>query len=75
MRIKVNLAHGNQMTIDSTAVVAVRPSPHVIAGRLSPADERAVFDRITLNADAIIACWDGDTDTVQLSQAHKPLPA
>lgn len=75
VRIKVNMTHGNQMTVENTAIVAVRPSPRVIAGRLSPDDESAIFDWITLNATAIIAYWDGDIDTVQLSQALRPLSA
>jgi hypothetical protein len=75
VRIKVNMTHGNQMTVDNTAVVAVRPVPHLIAGRLSVDDERAVFDWIALNATAIIGYWDGDIDTVQLSQLLRPLPA
>ena len=75
VRIKVNMTHGKQMNVDNTAVVGVRPSPHVIAGRLSAEDERAVSDWITLNAASLIAYWDGDIDTVQLSQALKPLPS
>ena len=75
VRIKVNMTHGNQMTVDNTAVVAIRPVPHLIAGRLSMDDERAVFDWIALNATAIIGYWDGDIDTVQLSQLLRPLPA
>jgi hypothetical protein len=75
VRIKVNMTHGNQMTVENTAVVAVRPSPRVIAGRLSPDDERAIFNWVTLNVTAIITYWDGDIDTVQLSQALKPLSA
>jgi hypothetical protein len=38
VRVKVNMAHGNQMSISNTAVVAVRPTPRLIAGRLSSAD-------------------------------------
>src|SRR5580704_7756977 len=75
VRIKVNMTHGNQMTIDNTAVVAVRPSPHVIAGRLSPEDERKVADWITLNTAAIVSYWDGDIDTLELVQALKRLGA
>jgi len=74
-RIKVNMAHGNQMNIDNTAVVGVRPSPRLIAGQLPPEDERAVSDWITLNAAAIIACWNGDIDTLELTQTLKPLPS
>jgi hypothetical protein len=73
VRIKVNITHGNQMNIDNTAVVGVRPSPHLIAGKLSPADERAVADWIGLNSDAIVAYWNGDIDTLELVQTLKPL--
>jgi hypothetical protein len=73
VRVKVNMTHGNQMNIDNTAVVGVRPSPHLIAGQLSPDDERAVSAWITLNTNAIIAYWDGDIDTLELIQVLKPL--
>jgi hypothetical protein len=73
-RVKVNMTHGDQMTIDNTAVVAVRPAPHMIAGRLSADDQQAVFQWIALNATALIAYWEGGIDTVQLSQILKPLP-
>ena len=75
VRIKVNMTHGNQMNIDNTAIVAVRPSPHVIAGRLPRDDERAVAAWITLNTDVIVAYWNGDIDTLELVQALKPLPS
>ena len=75
VRIKVNMTHGNQMTVNNTAVVAVGPVPHLITGRLSADDERAVFDWIALNASAIISYWDGDIDTVQFSVLSRPLPS
>jgi hypothetical protein len=75
VRIKVNLARGNQMNATNTAVVGVRPSPRVIAGKLSPDDERAVFEWISLNVAGLIAYWDGQIDTIQLGQVLKPLPA
>jgi hypothetical protein len=55
VRIKVNLTHGNQMNVLNTAVVAVRPLPRVIASQLSPNDERAVFQWVSLNTAALIA--------------------
>jgi hypothetical protein len=73
VRIKVNMAHGDQMSPANTVVVAVRPSLHVIAGNLSAADARAVFRWVTLNVAAIVSYWDGDIDMVQLAQALKPL--
>jgi len=74
VRIKVNLTHGNQMNIDNTAVVGVRPAPHLVAGRLSSDDERLVFEWIRLNMDTIIAYWNGDLDTAELIQNLNPLP-
>jgi hypothetical protein len=75
VRVKVNMAHGNQMTVANTAVVGIRPSPHVIEGHLASDDERVVFEWVELNADALIAYWDGQIDTVQLGQLLKPLPS
>ena len=74
VRVKVNMIHGNQMNIENTAVVGVLPSPHLIAGQLPPDDEHAVSAWITLNAEAIIAYWDGDIDTLELVQTLKRLP-
>ena len=75
VRVKVNMTHGNQMNATNTAVVGLRPAPHVIAGRLSADDERAVFEWALLNLDALIAYWDGQIDTIQLGRLLKPLPA
>ena len=73
VRVKVNLAHGNQMTIDNAAVVGVRPAPHLVAGQLSTGDQQAVFTWITLNTPIIIAYWDGTIDTAELIQGLTPL--
>ena len=75
VRIKVNMVHGDHKTIDNTAVVGIRPDPHLIAGRLSQGDQRAVFNWIGLNESAIIGYWDGSIDTAELIQMLKPLPA
>ena len=68
VRVKVHMTHGNQMNPANTAVVAVRPAPRITAGRLSPDDERAVFQWISLNEAALVAYWDGQIDTIQLGQ-------
>ena len=73
VRIKVNMTHDNQMTVDNVAVVAVRPAPRTLAGRLSSDDEKAVFAWIGLNEAAIIAYWDGDIDAMQLAQSLVPV--
>ncbi|MGH7112775.1 MAG: hypothetical protein ACREFK_20430 [Stellaceae bacterium] len=74
VRVKVNMMRGDHMTVDNTAVVGVRPTPHMVEGGLSAEDERAVFAWITLNEAALIAYWNGDIDTVQLAGALRPLP-
>jgi hypothetical protein len=73
VRVKVNMTHGNQMSIANTAVVGVRPTPRVISGRLSADDAQAVFRWIALNIDALVAYWEGRTDTARAIQALKPL--
>jgi hypothetical protein len=74
-RVKVNMTPGNQMTVSNTAVAGVRPTPHIIAGQLSPDDQRAVLEWVPLNADALVAYWEGRIDTVQLGQALKRIPS
>src|SRR5438105_6453218 len=44
IRVNVDMTHGSQMNPTDTAVVGVRPSPHIIAGRLSPDDEKALLN-------------------------------
>jgi hypothetical protein len=62
------MTHGNQMNPANTAVVAIRPSPRIIAGRLSPNDDRAVFQWASLNEAALVSYLDGQIDTIQLGQ-------
>ena len=71
----MNMTHGNQMNPANTAVVAVRPSPRIIAGQLAADDERAVFQWVSLNEAALVAYWDGQIDTIQLGHLLKPLSA
>jgi hypothetical protein len=66
VRVKVNMTHGNQMNIANTAVVAVRPQPRVVTGRLLSTDEQAVFAWVTLNEAALADYWDGRVDTAGL---------
>ena len=75
VRVKINMTHGDQMNIANTAVVGVRPTPHVIAGHVSPDDERVVFEWVSLNTTALVAYWDGRIDTARMVRALKALPA
>jgi hypothetical protein len=73
VRIKVMQAHGTRMDPANLAVVALRSRPHVVAGRLSAADLRAVTQWIALNEQAILDHWNGLTDDVQLARQLRPL--
>lgn len=75
VRIKVNMSHGRQMSIDNTAVVALRPRPRVVTGRLSSEDRRAITEWIELNSEAVIAYWNEEIDTDELLERLKLLPA
>jgi hypothetical protein len=62
VRVRVNITNGDdQIDIADTAVVVVRPTPCVIAGQLSPASAQAVFQWISVNTDALVAYWEGQT--------------
>jgi hypothetical protein len=68
VRVKINMTHGEQMNIANTAVVGVRPTPHVIAGDLAPGDRQAVFEWVSLNTAALVAYWEGRIDTIELAR-------
>ena len=74
VRIKVNMIHGRQMSIDNTAVVALRPVPRVVVGRLSSDDRRVVYDRIRLNYESILAYRNQEIETDELIDHLMCLP-
>ena len=73
-RIKVMQVHGIRMDPGNLAVVALRPLPHVVAGRLTAGDMQAVDRWITLNETAIIDHWNGLTDGAELARQLRRLP-
>lgn len=58
----------------SLAIVAVRPAPHLVVGRLSPANWRAVSQWIALNGPAIADHWNGLSDRAKLGRQLQRLP-
>ena len=74
-RIKVNMRHGERMTIGNTAVVRLRPVPTVIAGKLSASDRLLIFTWIAMNEQALIDHWNGVIDGGDLIERLRPLPA
>jgi hypothetical protein len=68
------VAHGAPASISNTAVIAVRPSPRLVAGDLSAADLRAVTDWVRLNEAALVAHWDGQISGIELGRRLQRLP-
>jgi hypothetical protein len=64
--VKVNTTHGNRMDLSNAAVVGIRPTPHMVAGKLDTSDFAAVRAWIALNFQALMDYWDGSIDTIEL---------
>lgn len=75
VRIKVNQSHCTRMLPGNLATVAVRPTPRLIAGQLSPADLQAVSEWIRLNEAALVAHWNYQISGVELGRRLQRLPA
>jgi len=75
IRIKVNQSHGTRMLPGNLATVAVRPTPRLIAGQLSPADLQAVSEWIRLNEAALVAHWNYQISGVELGRRLQRLPS
>ena len=74
-RVKVCRVHGPRMTIDNTAVVAIRPMPRLVEGQLSRADMKVVTDWLRLNETALVDYREGTIGTVELARRLQPLPS
>src|ERR1700751_518730 len=74
VRVKVNMTHGNHMSISNTAVVAVRPRPRLISGTLSSPDMSAVSTWLQLNEDDLVALWDGQISGIEFGRRIQRLP-
>ena len=74
LRINVNMSHGRQMSIDNTAVVALRLRPRVVAGRLSSDDQRVAAEWVALNLEAIVAYWNEELETDEFLERLQRLP-
>jgi hypothetical protein len=74
VRMRVMQAHGDPIDPYSLASVAVRPTPHLVAGRLSAADLRLVDAWIRLNEAALVDYWESRIATAQLLARLRRLP-
>lgn len=73
VRIKVSQAHGPRIDPTNTATVAIRPTPRLIVGRLSPADMRAVSQWIQLNQAVILDYWNSAISAREMLQRVQAL--
>ncbi len=74
VRVKVCETHGTQMQPGTLASVAVRPTPRLVAGQLSPADLRAVSDWIRLNEAALVDHWEYRISAAEFVRRMQRLP-
>ena len=72
--VKMMQTHGPRLDSGDLAVVAVRPSPRLVVGRLSPADLLAVSDWIRLNEAVLTDYWEERIFTRELLQRLRRLP-
>jgi|SRR5215472_8098921 len=74
VRVRVSTVHGRNISPGQWAVVAVRPSPRLVHGRLPPSDFAVVRDWIRLNEAAIVDYWNYQLLTDELIQRLQRLP-
>jgi hypothetical protein len=66
VRIKVSAVHGSRLVLDDMAVVALRPEPALIAGRLDGSDLTLVREWSRRNEAVLVDYWEGSIDTGEL---------
>jgi len=64
-RVKVNATRGQRDLGNAAVMVATRPTPMLIEGALSPADQAIVAKWIAANTDALKGYWRGEIDTAE----------
>jgi hypothetical protein len=57
------------------AVVAIRPFPRLVRGKLASADFESVAAWIALNETALIDYWNGTIDTLELGARLRKIDA
>ena len=71
VRVKVCETPGDRMDPTNTAVFAVRPVPRMLHGQVSGDDAELVARWIGINAEALIAYWQGELSTVEFALRMK----
>lgn len=74
IRIKVSGTPGKNTLPVGAAIIGLRPRVHRIAGPMLPAEVMAELEKwVATNLTALIAYWEGDSDTGELLAALKQI--
>jgi hypothetical protein len=74
VRLKVHRTHGSRMVASNTAVVGVRPVPHLVDNGLKPKDQVLVYQWAALNEPALVDYWQGRINSREFLDRLRPLP-
>ena len=74
VRLKVHRVHGRRMVAENTAVVGVRPVPHLVENSLKPKDQIQVYQWAALNERPLVDYWEGRIDTDEFLARLVKLP-
>lgn len=74
VRLKVHRGHGRRMSAGNTAVIGVRPVPHLVENGLKPKDQVLVYQWAALNEAALVDYWEGRIGTTELIARLQKLP-
>jgi hypothetical protein len=74
VRLKVHQVHGVRMVASNTAVVGVRPVPHLVEGALKPRDQVRVYQWAAQNEAALVDYWNGTINSAEFLQRLRRLP-
>jgi hypothetical protein len=73
VRLEVHQTHGPRMVASNTAVVGVRPVPHLVEGWLKPRDQQLVYQWAALNEPALVDYWNGTINSAEFLQRLRRL--
>jgi hypothetical protein len=74
VRLKVHRTHGPRMVAGNTAVVGVRPVPHLVENGLKPRDQVLVYQWAALNEPALVDYWEGRSNSAEFLERLRKLP-
>lgn len=74
VRLRVHKTHGVHIVVDNTAVVGVRPVPHLVENWLRPKDQVLVYQWAALNEAALVDYWEERINSREFLDRLQRLP-